>query len=91
MAGAMISISSMPMEPPSPACGLSPVTAMRGCATPARRSACAMIFTASPTPSTVMWLATSFSGMCEVTREVQSDPVRLNSQTKPVTAKRSCM
>ena len=30
IAGAMISISSRPIAPPSPACGLSPATAMRG-------------------------------------------------------------
>ena len=34
-AGAMMSISSRPIEPPSPACGLSPATAMRGAAMPA--------------------------------------------------------
>ena len=30
MAGAMVSTSSLPNRPPSPACGLSPATAMRG-------------------------------------------------------------
>jgi len=35
MAGAMMSISSLPIEPPSPACGFSPATAMRGLAIPA--------------------------------------------------------
>ena len=33
IAGAMTSISSRPMVPSSPACGLSPVMAMRGAAT----------------------------------------------------------
>ena len=35
IAGAMTSISSRPIDPPSPACGLRPATAMRGAATPA--------------------------------------------------------
>ncbi len=46
--------------------------------------------TASTTPSAVIASATSRSGMCEVTREVHSSPVMLNSQTKPVTPKRCC-
>ncbi len=36
IAGAMISMSSRPMAPPSPACGLSPATASRGFAMPKR-------------------------------------------------------
>ena len=39
IAGLMISISSRPNSPPSPACGLSPLTAIFGDATPSRLSA----------------------------------------------------
>ena len=38
IAGAIVSISSLPMVPSSPACGLSPATAMRGLAMPKSRS-----------------------------------------------------
>jgi hypothetical protein len=44
--------------------------------------------TAAATPSSVIAPATSRSGMCDVTREVHSEPVMLNSLTKPSTPER---
>ena len=42
--------------------------------------------TAAHTPSAVIASATSRNGMCDVTRDVHSAPVMLNSLTKPVDA-----
>ncbi|MOA10622.1 hypothetical protein D3C78_1305200 [compost metagenome] len=67
-AGSMMSISSRPRWPPSPACGLSPQTRMRGLAMPnlSRMSACRMRVTRSRR-SGVIASAMSRSGRCVVT------------------------
>src|SRR4051794_2209556 len=83
-AGAMISISSVPSRPPSPACGLSPATAILGAGIPAlaivrfNRPLTSRIF------STVRRSATSRNGTCEVTRAVHRRPQTLISVTGPV-------
>ncbi len=52
MAGAMNSISSLPNRPPSPACGFSPATAMRGAARPKRWPAACVMASVSAMPCT---------------------------------------
>ena len=67
MAGAMTSASSLPIRPPSPACGLSPATAMRGAAMPKSwASAAAVIRTVSMSRARVSARGTAESGMCTV-------------------------
>ena len=51
IAGPIISISSRPNRPPSPACGLRPLTQMFGIATPRRLSAVSVARTTWPTRS----------------------------------------
>ena len=56
---------------------------MRGAGLPARRSASCSMPMASATPSAVSNPATSLSGTCDVTREVQSFSSTLNSPHMP--------
>src|SRR6185312_15783740 len=82
-AGAITSISSRPKLPPSPACGLSAATAIRGVAMPASRSDAAVRRIASTTRGPVTCDATAASGMCEVTRAFHKSSRILNSLAGP--------
>ena len=73
IAGAIAVISSRPRCPPSPACGLSPQTAMRGALMPKRAASSAWtIASVAPTASCVIAAATSFSARCVVTSATRS-------------------
>ena len=80
----MTSISSRPKLPPSPACGLSPATAMRGAAKSASRIERSASLIASTIATTVISAATADSGMCDVTRAFQTSSRTLNSLAGPV-------
>ena len=80
----MMSISSRPKLPPSPACGLSAATAMRGGTKPAPRSAAVVSSSAVTIPSIVSMAGTLESGTCEVTRAFQSPSRMLNSLAAPL-------
>jgi uncharacterized protein YyaL (SSP411 family) len=62
-----ISVSSSPNSPPSPACGLTPDTAMRGATTPRRRSAPSAERIACSTRSRVMSSSARRRLTCSVT------------------------
>ncbi len=79
----MISISSMPKAPPSPACGFNPLIAMRGRSMPDCLRQSWVSFTSARIASTDRWSDTSFRGMCEVTRAFQTFSRTLNSRTLP--------
>ena len=71
-AGAIVSISSRPNAPPSPACGFRPATAMRGASMPARRSAAWVMRIVSRTPARVIASGASRSARWIVTSTVRS-------------------
>src|SRR5262249_35369996 len=81
--GAITSISSRPKLPPSPACGLSPATAMRGRAKPALRMQASVNLNARAMRSFVSWDGTSAREMCEVTRAFHNMSRMLNSLAGP--------
>src|SRR5262245_32692439 len=81
--GAITSISSRPKLPPSPACGLSPATAMRGRAKPALRMQASVKLNARKIRSLVKRAGTSAREMCEVTRAFHNFSRMLNSLAEP--------
>src|SRR5262245_60452627 len=81
--GAITSISSQPKLPPSPACGLSPATAMRGCGKPALRMQASVKLNAREIRSLVNRAGTSAREMCEVTRAFHNLSRMLNSLAEP--------
>ena len=72
IAGATRSISSRPNAPPSPACGFTPATAIRGAAIPAPRSASWVIAIVSPISSRDSAFSASRSARWIVTSTVRS-------------------
>lgn len=83
IAGEMISISSRPNAPSSPACGLSAATAMRGGVKPASRSAACVSFSAPTIASTVSSDGICAIGTWDVTRAHHTRSAMSNSLTAP--------
>ena len=85
MAGAIVSISSRPTVPLSPACGFRPATARRGEARPkSSRSADAVTRPAATIASTVSAAGTAESGICTVTGTTRSiGPASIITGTPP--------
>ena len=74
IAGLMISISSRPNRPPSPACGLSPLTAIFGAAMPSRLSAASVARIVRATFSLVISAIASRTLRCRVQCAIRVSP-----------------
>ena len=94
MAGAMIVISSSPNRPPSPACGFSPATAMRGATMPHPAAARCAMRRVSSTASKVTASMADRSDWWTVTSTVHSSSLasimRTGGGTAPGSAASDC-